>query len=73
MPLNYYPYLHWVPQGFNVANGLAAMYPLYVNPENEDGPFGERIFPRWIGRERYPIHSACYVIHRITNPRSSSS
>ena len=27
-------------QGFNVANGLAAMYPLYVKPEFEDGPYG---------------------------------
>ena len=28
------------------------MYPLYTLPENEDGAYGERILPRWIGRER---------------------
>ena len=34
--------------GFNVANGLAAMYPLYVPPKAEEGPHGERVLPRWI-------------------------
>ena len=38
MPLNYYPYEHLVAQGFNVANGLAAMYHLYIPPELEAGP-----------------------------------
>ena len=38
MPLNYYPYEHLLPQGFNVANGLAAMYHLYIPPELEAGP-----------------------------------
>jgi len=34
--------------GFNVANGLFAMYPIYVPPEFEEGPHGERVLPRWI-------------------------
>jgi hypothetical protein len=34
--------------GFNVANGLAAMYPLFVPPYAEEGAHGERILPRWI-------------------------
>ena len=34
--------------GFNVANGLFAMYPIYVPPQFEEGPHGERVLPRWI-------------------------
>ena len=37
--------------GFNVANGLFAMYPIYVPPQFEEGPHGERVLPRWIDKQ----------------------